>query len=508
MEVKYDLIVVGSGLGGLACGAIFAKEGKKVLVLERNKQIGGNLQTYARDKVIFDSGVHYVGGLDKGQNLYQIFKYLGIMDKLKLRKLDDDVVDAIVFHDNPKKIYKHAQGYDRYIKNLVTDFPEEEPAIRKYCDELQRVCTKFPLYKLKMGESFEKNDVLGIDTRTFIESLTTNVRLQNVLGGSNLLYAGESYKTPFYVHALIINSYIESSYRFVDGGSQIARLLTKKIREAGGDVKTHKQVTRLVEQNGKVEFLECEDGTRYFGDIFISNAHPSKTLDLVQSDLIKKAYRNRIKGLSNTISVFSINIVMKKNSFKYLNHNYYFFGQEDVWTIIENGPDQWPGGFALYFSASSKQNGYAEGVTLLAYMRYEEMEKWKDTFNTVLDEKSRGEDYERFKKEKAEILINYADQALPGLKVSIASYYVSTPLTVRDYIGSDDGSLYGISKDYRDPLKTFISPRTKIPNLLLTGQNLNMHGVLGVAMSAIVTSAEVFGMEYLLDKIKDAQEAP
>ncbi|HEV8514866.1 MAG TPA: all-trans-retinol 13,14-reductase, partial [Cyclobacteriaceae bacterium] len=74
----------------------------------------------------------------------------------------------------------------------------------------------------------------------------------------------------------------------------------------------------------------------------------------------------------------------------------------------------------------------------------------------------------------------------------------------RDYIGTDDGSLYGVSKDYRDPLKTFISPRTKIPNLLLTGQNLNLHGVLGVTMSAIVTSSEVFGMEYLLEKIRNA----
>jgi all-trans-retinol 13,14-reductase len=363
------------------------------------------------------------------------------------------------------------------------------------------------LYTLRTGESFEKNDVLNIDTQTFLESLTTNKRLQNVLGGSNLLYAGESYKTPFYVHALIINSYIESSYRFVDGGSQIARLLTKQIRQRGGEVKTHKEVSRLVEQNGKIEFAECTDGTRYFANHFISNAHPAKTIDLVESDLIRKAYRNRIKGLPNTVSVFSINIVMKKNTFKYRNHNYYFFGQDDVWTIIDRKPEEWPGGFALYFSASSKQNGYAEGVTLLSYMRYEEMEKWKNTFNTVIDEKSRGEDYEQFKKEKSEILIDYADKAIPGFKDSIHSYYASTPLTVRDYIGSDDGSLYGIAKDHRDPLKTFISPRTKIPNLLLTGQNLNMHGVLGVAMSAIVTSAEVFGMEYLLEKINHAQTA-
>jgi all-trans-retinol 13,14-reductase len=263
MDHHYDLVVVGSGLGGLACGVFFAKEGYKVCVLERNKQIGGNLQTFVRDKVIFDSGVHYVGGLGKGQNLYGIFKYLDIMDKLKIQKMDEEMVDAIMFAGDPK-MYKHGQGYERFIRNLVDDFPEEEKAIRNYCDEIKRICQKFPLYNLRRGRAFEKSDVLELDTRTCIESITPNKKLQNVLAGSSLLYAGEGYKTPLYVHALIINSYIEGSYRFVDGGSQIARLLTKQIRNRQGNVKTGKQVTRLVEQNGKIEFAECADGQRYF----------------------------------------------------------------------------------------------------------------------------------------------------------------------------------------------------------------------------------------------------
>lgn len=500
---KYDAVIIGSGMGGLACATILAKEGRTVCVIEKNKQIGGTLQTYARDKVIFDSGVHYVGGLDKGQNLYQLFKYLGIMDKLKLRKLDEDGFDAVSFADDPK-VYRYAQGYDRFIKTMLEDFPGEEIAIRKYCDAIKEVCQKFPLYNLRSGGFSDKVDALETDTKSFIEGLTNNKKLQNVLGGTNLLYAGQPDKTPFYVHALVINSYIESAYRFVDGGSQIGRYLAKEITTRGGVILRDTKVVRIVEEGGIIQYVELQNGEKIYGDTFISNIHPQKTLELTETDAIKKAYRNRIKSLENSVSTFCINVVMKKDTFKYLNYNYYCFTEEDAWSAIQYTADNWPNGFALFFTSSSKTKEYADGVTLMAYMRFDEVKQWEHTFNTVSEEEDRGEDYNKFKQEKAEILFDDVEKKFPGFRDCIKSYYVATPLSWRDYIGNDDGSLYGIVKDYREPMKTFISPRTKIPNLYLTGQNLNMHGILGVTVGSIVTCADIFGIDYLLEKIHNA----
>ena len=129
-------------MGGLVCGAILAKEGYSVCVLEKNKQLGGCLQTYSRDKVIFDSGVHYLGGLDPGQNLYQIFKYLGLIGKLKLQRMDNDCFDKIIFEGDPNE-YILAQGYENFIAKLLVHFPEEEKGIREYCDKIKEVCGKF-----------------------------------------------------------------------------------------------------------------------------------------------------------------------------------------------------------------------------------------------------------------------------------------------------------------------------------------------------------------------------
>lgn len=500
---NYDVVVIGSGLGGLASAVILAKEGYKVCVLEAHKQVGGTLQSYSRNKTIFDSGVHYVGGLDKGQNQYQIFKYLGIMDKLKIKKLDDDAFDIIMFGNDPKE-YKYAQGYDRFIKSLTADFPEEEKAIVTYCDFIREVCSKFPLYNLRTGTYMEQGAVVSIDTQTYIESLTDNKKLQNVLAGNNLLYAGQGRKTPFYVHALVLNSYIESSYRFVDGGSQIAKYLHQELSARNSVVLRHKRVVRLVEENGTMQYAETEDGSRYTGQYFISNAHPAKTLDMIESDLIKKAYRNRIKSLENSVSVFYINAVLKKNALKYHNCNYYSYVDEDAWAAINHTEENWPRGFGLFFTISSKGGEYADGITLMSYMRYDEVEKWSNTFHTTAHEVSRGEDYEAFKKEKTDKLLDCAEKRFPGIKDSIQTLYTGTPLSLRDYLCTDDGSLYGIVKDYKDPLRTFISPSTKIHNLFLTGQNLNMHGILGVSMSAVVTCSRIVGMENLVEKIKNA----
>lgn len=501
---KFDILIIGSGMGGLVCADILGKEGLKVCVVEKNKQIGGSLQTYARDKVIFDSGVHYLGGLAKGQNLFQIFKYLGIMDKLKLQLQDIDAFDKILIEGDDTE-YALAQGYENFIDKLLVHFPEEEKALRTYCDKLKEICSKFPLYNLRASNDMnEKSDVLEIDTKAFIDSITTNEKLRVVLAANNALYAGQPDKTPLYVHALILNSYIESSWKCIDGGSQIAKLLAQNIKENGGKIIRNAEVKKIAEENGHASYVELNDGSRIYAEQFISNMHPVKTLEMTDTPLIKNAYRNRLKSLENSVSAFTINIVFKKESFKYFKHNYYCVTEQDVWTSADHTEQNWPLGYAVFCGASSRSDEYAEGLSILAYMRYEEVEAWKDTINTTLDENDRGETYNEFKKRKAELLLDSVERKFPGLRSHIKSYYTATPLSYRDYIGNDDGSLYGIVKDYKHTLKTFISPRTKVSNLYLTGQNLNLHGILGASMSGIVTCCALLGNDNIIAKIRNA----
>ncbi len=507
MKEKYDVVIIGSGLGGLVSAIILAKEGYSVCVLEKNQQFGGNLQTFVRDKTIFDTGVHYIGGLSEGQNLYRYFKYLDILDDITLKKMDEDGFDRITFDNDPKE-YRHAQGYENFTKTLLEQFPDEEKAINAYCDKMKETCSFFPLYSLKLGKPYYENTSLfEVKAKEFIDSITENKKLRAVMGGSNLLYAGEGERTPFYMHALAVNSYIESSYRCVNGGSQITKALLARFRENGGKAFKRHEVVKFETENGLVTAVQTENGKTIKGDKFISNIDPKITLDLIGHDYFRKSYTSRIENIESTIAAFTLYLVLKPNCFKYLNYNYYHFkDHQSIWEAHNYTQESWPEAYMVSMGVKKDNEEYGDNMAVMMYMRFEEMQPWIETFNTAADKNERGQTYEEFKAYKSEVVIKELEKKFPNLRDCIQSVYASTPLSYRDYIGSNKGSMYGYVKDANNPLKSFVSPRTKIKNLFFTGQSLNMHGILGVTISGVVTCSEILGGEYLLNKILDANK--
>ena len=507
MNEKYDVVIIGSGLGGLVSAIILAKEGYSVCVLEKNQQYGGNLQTFVRDKTIFDTGVHYIGGLSEGQNLYSYFKYLDILDDISLKKMDEDGFDRITFDNDPKE-YRHAQGYKNFTKTLLKDFPDEEKAINAYCDKMKETCSFFPLYGLKLGKPYYENTSLfEVKAKDFIDSLTENEKLRAVMGGSNLLYAGEGSRTPFYMHALSVNSYIESSYRCVNGGSQITKALLARFRENGGKAFKRSEVTKFETEKGLVTAVQTADGKTIRGDIFISNVDPKITLNLIGQEYFRKSYTSRIENIESTIAAFTVYLVLKPNCFKYLNYNYYHFKDyKSIWDAHNYTEESWPESYMVSMGVKKENDQWGENMAVMMYMRFDEMKPWVDTFNTAADKNDRGQTYEEFKAYKSEVVIKELEKKFPNLRDCIQSVYASTPLSYRDYIGSNEGSMYGYVKDANNPLKSFVSPRTKIKNLFFTGQSLNMHGILGVTISGVVTCSEILGGEYLLNKILEANK--
>lgn len=492
---KYDVVIVGSGLGGLECATILSKEGFNVCVVEKNDIYGGCLQSFKRSGHILDTGIHYVGSLGPGQILHQYFKYFGLIDKIKLRRLDTEAFDVISYEG---KDYNYALGFDNFAETISSYFPEERNNIISYTNKIKQIGDMISVENLRKGLlNMSGLEYFSQSASQIIADTVKDEKLQNVLAGTVALYSGKRDYSSFYHHAMINASNIEGAYRFVDGSQSIADGLIEVIRANGGTVINNSKVTRFVVNDGIVTSVEINETEHIEAKYFISNMHPALTFDLVdKTPIIKKAFTTRLNSLPNSYGLFTVYLVMKKQSFPYLNRNYYLHSSNDAWYASTHPEDKSIRSALLCTQACSNDEQYADVVTILSPMYFDEVDQWSDT--TV---GRRGESYREFKKRKAQEIVDFAIQYHPKLRGNIEKIHTSTPLTYRDYTGTPEGSAYGILKNCNNPLASLIPTRTKIDNLFLTGQNINVHGALGVTLTAAHTCAHLVGAEYLAKKI-------
>lgn len=495
---SYDVLIIGSGLGGLQCAYILSKEGYKVAVLEKNHQIGGCLQSFTRKNTIFDTGMHYIGGMDKGQVLHRYFSYFGVNDRLSLKRLDENGYERISINGRE---YPFAMGYERFVETLLPFFPNEREALTRYTQTMKEISNAADVYNIRnySGENESYYSFFSTSYWDYVCSLTQNQELREVLCGNAPLYAGNKNLTPLYVPMIINSTFIDSAYRFVEGGQQLANILADDIRQQGGEIITGTEVVKYNMSGEQISSVTTQQGEIYYARQFISNQHPTNMLMMIDSPKIKPAYRHRINSLENSYGVFSLYLALADKTVPYENCSYYHYENQSAWDIMDYTNTNWPCGYMLHFSAEHHASGYTKALTVNINMRWDELSQWENT-----SVEKRGADYKSFKEQKAEQVLRLLEKRYPDIRKQIIGMYTSTPLTYRDYTGTPNGSIYGVMKDYNNPLKTMISPKTKIPNLLLTGQNSNLHGVMGVTICSVLTCAKLLGINYLLNKISHA----
>ena len=491
--MKYDAVIIGSGLGGLECAHILSKAGMSVLLLERGTQAGGCLQSYRRHGLAFDTGFHYVGGLDKGQSLHSAFRHLGLL-RLPWQRLDNHF-DRVTIGN---QTFNFAQRYDAFVETLTAAFPAERDALNKYADMLKQCGEQqFDALNPQTGESSLLSRLFETSAYQYLTETFHDPLLINVLCGTSLKMELRKESLPLFTFAHGNGSFIESSWRLKGDGSLIINSLADGIRMHGGEIICNAEVQELVEKDGKLVHAVCSNGEIYEGTIFISNIHPAVTCNLVkQSSRMKKVYRSRITHLENTFGMFTVSLRIKPQTLRYFNWNQYIYKEPDVWAFhLKNNPVS-----GVLVSCRIPEDGskYVQQVDLLTPMNWSECEQWSHT-----EVGRRGEDYKAMKKRVADECITLAERFIPGLRDRITGCYTSTPLTYRNYTLTPEGSAYGLRKDFRNPMITLLSPRTPIPNLLLTGQNLMLHGLHGVTMTALFTCAEVLGKEPIWNIVKN-----
>ena len=522
-----SVIIIGGGLGGLFTGAILAKEGYGVTVLEKNATIGGGLQSFRRFGVTFDTGTHVIAGMRPGGNIWRICRYLGIADKVQIEHVDADCTDRLFFAED-RQTYTIAQGRDGFVESLARNFPAEREGLRRYVDAVLQISANTDLFNLRPSTGamplFSASPCFLMAADEFIAQFVSDRKLRAVLAYMNPLYGGRPGETPAYVHAIICTLYIEGASRFAGGSHHFADLLAGVISSHGGSVEagdgvewievSHAQGGTSRRSNRHVDYVRTRKGRVYTADHYISAIHPCTLMGLMDEQAFPKAYRERLNSLPNAHSAFSLFIKLKPGSFPYINHSeYYMTRYADVWNFSRTDRP-WPLGFL--FMTPPEPNGKSRAMSdntlgmrdfasiaqpaakalVTAPRPFAMAARWEAT--TV---GHRGADYKVWKEERAWELLRLLDDMHPGFTDCIEAMESASPLTIRDYYGAKEGTICGFSKDCRNIAASQLPVVTKIDNLLLTGQNNNLHGFCGVPLTAINTCEALTGINSIINKV-------
>ena len=155
----------------------------------------------------------------------------------------------------------------------------------------------------------------------------------------------------------------------------------------------------------------------------------------------------------------------------------------------------------MYTAHPDPEVRFVEAVTLISPMSFDWVQKWGKT-----SVGRRGQDYLDWKEDKSRQLVDFLRQVWPEAAEHIVSATASSPLTIRDYLGNRDGAMYGLHKDCNNMMQTELSVRTKVQNLYLTGQDVNLHGLCGVALTSISTVETLTADTSLRERIKTSNQ--
>ena len=222
---------------------------------------------------------------------------------------------------------------------------------------------------------------------------------------------------------------------------------------------------------------------------------------MLDAAALPRAYRSRLEQIPNSYSAFTVYLKLKENRFPYINHTCYCQRAHGMAWQLGTYDDLWPRGIMYMTPPVSGQGPFSRKMIITAPMPFDAVRRWEGTFTG-----RRGPDYEAWKEEQAGRVLALMERIRPGFREAVEAVHASSPLTIRDYYGTKEGAMYGFRKDAQQIALSQVPIATKIGNLLLTGQNINLHGICGVPLTAVNTAEALLGTNRLIHAINTKYE--
>ena len=514
----YDALVIGSGMGGLTTAALLSDLGWTVCVLEQHYTAGGFTHSYERAGYEWDVGVHYIGEVGAPTRTRKLFDHLS-GGKLEWAPMDDEY-DRFYIGD---KVFNAVAGKREFRDNLVRQFPTEAQAIDQYVALLDRSGDALSAFGMGRGMpqwmgraikpwlDWKRRGAYRQTTWNVLSKLTGDRDLIATLCGQWGDMGMPPKRSPFMAHAMIARHYLYGGYYPVGGAWRIADTIIPKIQAGGGEVFTYARVDEILVENGQVAGVRMQDGHRIDCNCVISSAGVDNTFNhLLPEDVVEQAgYHRLLHTVQPSVGHLGVYIGLKGTAadISLPRTNYWIYPSNDYDGALDAFLDNPDAPFPVVYLSfpSAKDPDYANRhpgtstIEIVAPAPYEWFEKWRDeTWG------KRGEDYAALKAHFGERLMAVLYDKVPQARGRVDYYEVSTPLSTNWFGGYQRGELYGLAHTGERLEQDWLRPKTRIPGLWMTGQDILTCGVTGAMMAGMITTMSMVGtrkMTPLLQRI-------
>jgi len=496
---KYDCIIIGAGLGGLTAGAILAKNGKKVLVIEMHNKVGGFATNFIRRDYMFDVSLHNFGPLKENIVVNKAFLELGLYDKIKY--IQYDYFQRLIFPEHNIVIERPIQ---KYIEYLVKLFPSEENGIReifnlmidikKEFDEIEgldvtidKLEEVYPMLPIKFPLL-----VKYVET-TFGELLTTHIKnekLKGIIGNLWWIYGVPPDRLAAILYSVPTVGYYNYSGGFIEGTSQrLSDILAGIIKENNGEIRLNCDVKKIIMEGNKAIGVITKECSDFYADVIIANSSAYETfVELMDENEYNKRFRKKIAKLELSLSANQLYLGLNCDAkdIGITDHCITVFESYDM-----NENFQWimNGEYDKTFYSLTNYSLFdksltKEGKSVISVMSLDHINNWANLSR---------EEYRAKKERVSNIIINKLKRRFPDIDKYIEVQEFGTPVTMERYTRNPQGAIYGSSQINSQSGVNRLSYKTPFESLYLVGAYVYP----GAGYSSVISSGYKAAKEIL-----------
>lgn len=499
MDIKerYDVIVIGAGLGGLTCGALLAKNGFNTLVLDQHTAPGGYCTSFKRKGFIFDAAVHFLEGVGYGGSLYNVLGELEIENELEYHRMDP--LYKVVYPDESISI---PADLNEYIALLSSKFPTEKQGITKLFDTIEKLMmelSRLPLslkiwdlalFPLKFPLIYKYNN------KTFAEMMADFIadrKLKSIISAAwGCVGLPPSRVSALEMCGLLHVAHTEGFY-YPKGGSQaFADLLVRALTKHGGVVQTRTKATKIVIENNRVTGVEVSSGERVGAKYVVSNVDARQTFyNLIGQEKLNKKFVERLNKMEPSGSFFQVwlGVDMDPRE-KGINETetFYHSSYDTDGLFSSSLTPKFEEGLGICIPTLADPGLAPEGkhIINIGYLPPYNYDRQRQ-----LVENKTGEEYRQWKEEARNQLVRTAEKLIPGLSDHIVVSEAATPQTLERYTLNYKGAAYGWAHSPNQVGKNRLQPVTPIKGLYLAGHWTTPGGGTMTVILSGKTTAEI-----------------